>query len=93
LRDLAALADLLPEMDPDAPLWEHLSREPFSWANVLKLLGWDPEGAACAGCGKPVVSSKLQVVSYYFFIPRQEFFCQNCVPKSYNDSFLLITNN
>ncbi len=91
LHDLAALADLLPEMDPDATLWEHLSLAgdgnvtPFSWANVLKLLGWDPEGASCAGCGR----SSL----FYFYIPRQEFFCENCVPKTLNEHFLLVAHN
>jgi recombinational DNA repair protein (RecF pathway) len=80
LRDLAALADLLPEMDPDAPLWEYLSRvcdgELFSWRSILKLLGWDPEGAACAGCGKSNLQSPIP--NLYFYIPRQEFFCLDC---------------
>ena len=91
LGDLAALADLLPEMDPDASLWEHLLRtcdgEPFSWAAILKLLGWDPEGAGCAGCGKSLAIDQSQAASY-FFIPRQEFFCETCAPRARSDSFI-----
>lgn len=84
LRDLAALADLLPEMDPDASLWEYLSRESFSWSNVLCLLGWDPATARCAAGGPVCRGAAVN----YFFLPRQEFFCSNCTPRILNDSFL-----
>jgi recombinational DNA repair protein (RecF pathway) len=45
----------------------------FSWAKALAVLGWDPHEALCFSCGKarPV----------YFYVPRQEFFCADCVKK------------
>jgi recombinational DNA repair protein (RecF pathway) len=112
LGDLAVLNDLLPEMDPDAPLWEYLARlpavasspfaaeaasaeqgamarEPFSWTSVLRLLGWDPEGAACAACGGADAGGRMPDVRY-FYIPRQEFFCEACVMKSRKNDLSLI---
>jgi recombinational DNA repair protein (RecF pathway) len=73
LKELEALSSIVGEMEPDVPLWEQLSLGPFSWKEIIKTLGWDPEEAVCAGCGKTTVA--------YFFIPRQEFFCDSCVSK------------
>jgi recombinational DNA repair protein (RecF pathway) len=115
VRDLAALADLLPEMDPDAPLWEHLSLvrdggaeggiggERFSWATVLKLLGWDPEGAACAGCGTETRNMRQETrdrrqetgngqLPLYFQTSTQEFFCANCAPRAHQRGSLLLVS-
>ena len=71
-KDLSSLRDLLPDMQVDAELWSCLAYQPFSWASVLRVLGWDPRGAFCALCHRPAA---------WFFIPRQEFFCDACVLK------------
>lgn len=73
LADLAALDRLIPEMEADAPLWEQILEGPFSWFAVIKSLGWDPGEAVCAGCGRGDIS--------HFFIPRQEFFCPECISR------------
>jgi recombinational DNA repair protein (RecF pathway) len=71
-RDLLALNSLLPEMQAEEELWAELVRHPFSWSTVLKILGWDPEGAVCSVCHRPATS---------FFIPQQDFFCDACVSR------------
>lgn len=73
LRDLASLNQLLGEWEPDAAMWHELksAAEPFSWPNVLAILGWDPRGAVCVSCNSRKGNS--------FYIPRQEFFCEQCV--------------
>jgi recombinational DNA repair protein (RecF pathway) len=84
LRELAALAALLPEWQPERELWEELARAQtrtsqardsacFSWSRALAILGWDPEGAICASC------NQSNRAAPYFFLPRQEFFCKQCV--------------
>lgn len=87
LKDLSALDNLISEMEMDASLWEQVSKSPFSWAEIIKVLGWDPAEATCAGCGKKEVA--------YFFIPRQEFFCASCVSRlgANEVSLIKITNN
>jgi recombinational DNA repair protein (RecF pathway) len=72
-KDLSALEWLIPEMEADAPLWELVTLGSFSWSSIIKTLGWDPAEAVCAGCGRKSPA--------YFFIPRQEFFCDACVLK------------
>ncbi len=75
LADLYFLGQLLHEFQPEPELWEMLvpGTEGFSWRSALGVLGWDPDGAACASCaaGSPA----------YFYVPRQEFFCTACVRK------------
>jgi len=73
LADLGRIAGLLPEMDPDEVLWEYIAVRPFSWKNILKILGWDPEGAGCAMCGSGQAAN--------FYVPRQEFYCPACVSR------------
>jgi recombinational DNA repair protein (RecF pathway) len=70
---LAAVASLLPEFQPDEPVWEFLaSRVPFSWERVLSILGWDPTEARCTTCSSSRVSA---------FLPgRQDFSCQLHAP-------------
>ncbi len=70
--DLSLLNDLLPDLESDSELWAGLMRPPFSWNNVLRMLGWDPQGAACALCRR---------TADWFFIPRQEFLCERCSSK------------
>lgn len=80
LRDLAALNQLLGEWEPDAEVWHELKNtEPFSWANTLAILGWDPQGAVCANCGGGGgVATNPARPARHFYIPRQEFFCAQC---------------
>jgi len=68
--DLILLRDLLPDLQADPELWSLLMSRPFSWNDVLRTLGWDPRGALCALCRRKAL---------WFFIPRQEFFCDTCV--------------
>ena len=71
-EDLNLLSDLLPDMQADPELWSLLAQQPFSWGDILRTLGWDPQDARCALCRKKASR---------FFIPRQEFFCDACVSK------------
>lgn len=71
-EDLSLLNDLLPDMQADAELWFRLVRQPFSWNDILRTLGWDPRGALCALCRR---------AAGWFFMPRQEFLCDSCVSK------------
>ena len=72
-RDLAVLNRILPDTQADADLWRLLAHGPFSWRTVLAALGWDPKAAVCVQCGRRAA---------WFFIPRQEFFCDTCVLKT-----------
>ena len=71
-ENLSLLSDLLPDTQADGELWVRLTRQPFSWADVLRTLGWDPRDALCALCGR---------TAGWFFMPRQEFLCDACVSK------------
>lgn len=70
--DLKLLSDLLPDMQADNELWFHLVHQPFSWRDVLQMLGWDPRGALCVLCSREAT---------WFFMSRQEFLCDVCVSK------------
>ncbi len=70
--DLHALKELLPEGEPEPELWNLLKTDKFSWREALRILGWDPNGAQCATCGKTAVA---------FHAPRQEMFCAACASK------------
>jgi recombinational DNA repair protein (RecF pathway) len=82
LHDLELLNSLLSEMDVDEALWGQIAYRQFSWSGILRILGWDPEEAVCAHCGKKEAA--------YFYIPRQEFFCSDCVSKLKADAVSLI---
>ncbi len=71
-ESLILLGDLLPDLQADPELWQLLVRPPFSWDGILRVLGWDPQGALCALCRHK---------ASWFFIPRQEFLCNACVSK------------
>jgi DNA repair protein RecO (recombination protein O) len=87
--DLRFLNKLLHHGEPDDALWGELMNTaagadvPFPWPEILKILGWDPHGAACEQCGKKVA---------YFYLPRQEFFCAACASKLERDELLLLGN-
>jgi recombinational DNA repair protein (RecF pathway) len=72
--DLFRLNALLGEAQPEQQLWELLVNGQWSWSKVLRVLGWDPAGAQCRGCGKASPS---------FFSPAtQDFFCDACASKT-----------
>jgi recombinational DNA repair protein (RecF pathway) len=73
LQNLHLLSRLLPDAQPEPELWQALLGEQFSWPMVLSILGWDPAEAECSSC------AALQ--PNYFYVPRQEFFCNRCVLK------------
>ena len=79
--DLHHLSRLLPEGVPETDLWEMLNRS-FTWHEALRILGWDPEEAACANCTKTDTAA--------FFIPRQEFFCTACSSKLPKNQIILV---
>jgi len=58
-----------------------IAPHPFSWANVLTILGWDPSGAVCVNCGGSATGNPAKPARY-FNIPRQEFFCAQCAAAS-----------
>ncbi len=90
LADLSFLGHLLLEWEPDEALWRELRARvavgtpaalsaavPAAvrfWPRTLAILGWDPEGAPCAACGRGGAGR--------FFVPRQEFFCAPCAATS-----------
>jgi len=82
LADLHVLAELLPEGQPEIELWNTIVRNDFSRKATLKMLGWDPEGALCAACGRGDAR--------HFYIRRQEFFCASCASKLGRDAVLLV---
>lgn len=83
LVGLHKLNSILPEGEPDAELWNELIGGTFSWSGILRILGWDPQGAACESCGRVVTA---------FFIPKQEFFCTACASKLDPDALILLNN-
>jgi recombinational DNA repair protein (RecF pathway) len=82
LKDLNFLSQLLPDAEPEPALWEMLIGKTFSWRKALAILGWDPEGAECAICGKGTPE--------YFYIPRQEFYCRSCASKARPDAVIFL---
>jgi len=83
-RDLALLEGILPDMQADEELWKLLTQRTFSWKAALAALGWDPRGAVCVQCGGRAA---------WFFISRQEFFCDACVSKMGKSAVSLIQVN
>ncbi len=82
LNDLHCLGQLLPDAQPEEDLWHLLASGGFSWARALAILGWDPEHAECIGCEA--------VRPEYFYIPRQEFYCNRCASKVRRDAVISI---
>ena len=67
--DLIALDKILQDSDLEPKLWPIISGGNIRWNDILTILGWDYRVAACHVCsGSPLV----------FFIPTQDFFCNNC---------------
>lgn len=83
LGDLHLLSRMLHEGESDAALWSELVGETFSWRNILRILGWNPSGVACALCDKKPTC---------FYLLRQEFFCTACASKLEQDAVLLLGN-
>ncbi|MFH0890536.1 MAG: recombination protein O N-terminal domain-containing protein [Candidatus Liptonbacteria bacterium] len=70
VEKLRQLSGLLAENQPEIKLWQEAAEDGISWRNILKLLGWDPDHAACRVCGH------LEVASFH---PQtQDFFCGEC---------------
>ena len=70
--DLYFLGRLLADAQPEPDLWDSLVRGTFSLREALKVLGWDPDHASCATCGKGASA---------FHTKNQEFFCSACAFK------------
>lgn len=71
--ELERLDGLLPEMEPEPAIWPLISGKGLPWPEVLRILGWDPSGAACASCGRQAVAA--------FRLLNQDFFCSDCASK------------
>lgn len=82
INDLHFLSDLLPEGMPEPTLWDLIVEDAFRWRTALAILGWDPEGAACATCGAKDPSC--------FYVPRQEFYCTLHASRARRDTVLSI---
>lgn len=74
---------LLPEWEADAALWDELAAGRFAWPDILRMLGWDPNGAVCEECGK-----RKTIAAFY--IPKQEFFCAACASKLDRNELILL---
>ncbi|MEK7547153.1 MAG: recombination protein O N-terminal domain-containing protein [Patescibacteria group bacterium] len=82
--ELRFLGEVLAEAEPEFRIWEMLVAGAFSWSETLRILGWDPNFASCAGCHGTIDA----------FHPRtQEFFCKNCASKLPADEVLYININ
>jgi recombinational DNA repair protein (RecF pathway) len=73
---------LLAETEPEMKLWGILMEEKFNWPEILKLLGWDPKEAKCAGCQSAPPS--------FFYVREQEFFCKRCVLNLPKDDIIYL---
>ena len=73
LMDLQYLSMVLPEGQPEPDIWKMIVTRRFSWPTALAVLGWDPGASLCASCGTRRGTE--------FYIPRQEFFCAQCIRK------------
>ena len=77
--DLYFLGELLPEGEPEPALWEELmAQKTIRWAEILKLLGWDPKATKCQHCHERTPE--------YFNIKNQELLCKICTKASRLDS-------
>ena len=79
--DLARLARLLADGEPDEAVWEAATAEAWSWSALLAALGWDPRGAACVRCGRRPEA---------FSVGSQDFFCELCASKLPLDALIYI---
>lgn len=70
---------VLHEAEPDRGLWELLAGGAFEWREALKILGWDPAQAECAGC--TAVANPTAGKPAAFHIRTQEFYCALCASK------------
>ena len=74
LATVALLRTLLPKGEPDLEMWHYLVQGlgAGSWrmADVLRILGYASEEAACANCGRRPVAA--------FHLKSHEFFCDHC---------------
>ncbi|MBI4094720.1 MAG: recombination protein O N-terminal domain-containing protein [Candidatus Liptonbacteria bacterium] len=71
--DLYLLHSLIAEHEPDGNLWAAVSERAFSWSEVLKVLGWDPQGARCEACGAAEPKA--------FHVATQRFACRECAAR------------
>lgn len=81
LDTLHALAQLLPDAEPEPALWELLDGGRFTWPRALAILGWDPANAECAVCGARPPE--------YFFTTHQEFYCHTHASKTHKGAVSL----
>jgi recombinational DNA repair protein (RecF pathway) len=106
LSDLYFLDRVLHEAEPDHELWELLTGGDFNWRTGLKILGWDPAHAECAGCaGKSKLDSRIHLRMKLrtdtvrgndigkiavFHIRTQEFYCSGCASKVRRNEVILL---
>lgn len=81
--DFYFLGRLLADAEPESDLWRALTEGNFSWHEVLKILGWDPEFAACSACKKRASA---------FHAKSQEFFCGVCVLNLKKEEVIYISH-
>lgn len=78
LATIHLLRQILPRAAPDLELWHFLVQAFRSgkWrtADVLRILGYAPEEAACAVCGRRPVAG--------FHFKSHEFFCERCISRT-----------
>ncbi len=84
LEHLSFLSDILPEGEVEPALWALCAAGHCAPSEALRVLGWDPEHAACATC------DSIRV--YSFHTNSQEFFCERCSMKGKGNGIVLIEN-
>lgn len=86
VSDLAVLAALLAESEPEPEIWNELvfSGETgrLNWEAVLRALGWDPAEACCSICDNRSLSA--------FRPETQDFLCENCASRLHGDGLIYI---
>lgn len=82
LPDLYFLSRLLPESEPEPIIWQLIFSGKIDWAEILKILGWDPKETLCHACAKNPPAA--------FDVDSQEFFCSGCALKGDRNELLYI---
>ena len=76
------LDQIVAEGVPEPAVWQECLLGSFRWPEILRILGWDPEGASCGACG----SANPDL----FHVRTQEFFCAGCSLKIPQDEVIYI---
>lgn len=80
-QSLYILHRLLADQDVEHELWSHLITGAMDWRLILRILGWDPDHAACRYCRRTPAIFRLR---------DQEYYCERCSVKARFDEVILV---